>query len=61
MVTIAGRQVLLHSTNLASGLLLILLGVALAMGMLTYINSMIPIELQIWFSEFEEKFLHLFM
>jgi cytochrome c-type biogenesis protein len=60
-VTLAGRPVLLHTTNLASGLLLILLGVALAMGMLTYINSLIPIELQIWFSEFEEKFLHLFM
>jgi len=60
-VRLFGREVLLHTTNLASGILLILLGIALAMGMLTYINSLIPIELQIWFSEFEEKFLHLFM
>lgn len=51
---------LLHTTNLFSGLLLIFLGVALAQGYLTYFNSIIPIELQIWFSGFEEKVLHWF-
>ncbi|MEE2986454.1 MAG: cytochrome C biogenesis protein CcdA, partial [Nitrospinota bacterium] len=60
-VRIAGHTVLLHSTNLFSGLLLIGLGIALAMGYLTYINSLIPIEAQIWFSEFEEAVLHWFM
>ena len=60
-VSIGSHTLLLHSTNIFSGLLLITLGVALAMGYLTYLNSVIPIELQIWFSEFEEKFLHLFM
>ncbi len=60
-VTVAGRTILLHSTNLFSGLLLITLGIALAMGYLTYLNSLIPIELQIWFSDFEEKVLHWFM
>lgn len=57
-----GNQVfLLHTTNLFSGLLLILLGWALAMGYITYINSLIPIEMQIWFSAIEEKILHWFM
>ncbi|MEE9257985.1 MAG: SUMF1/EgtB/PvdO family nonheme iron enzyme [Nitrospinaceae bacterium] len=60
-VQVAGRTVLLHSTNLFSGLLLITLGTALVMGYLTYINSLIPIDVQIWFSDFEEVVLHLFM
>ncbi|MEE2987173.1 MAG: SUMF1/EgtB/PvdO family nonheme iron enzyme [Nitrospinota bacterium] len=60
-VQIAGHTVLLHSTNLFSGLLLIGLGIALAMGYLTYINSLIPIEVQIWFSDFEEAVLQWFM
>ena len=60
-VSIGGKSIYLHTTNLFSGLLLIALGVALAMGYLTYINSLIPIELQLWFSKFEEKVLHLFM
>lgn len=51
---------LLHTTNLFSGLLLIFLGMALALGYMTYFNSIIPIELQIWFSGFEEKILHWF-
>ena len=51
---------LLHTTNFFSGLLLISLGIALAQGYLTYFNSLLPIELQIWFSEFEEKVLHWF-
>ena len=57
----AGRTILLHSTNLFSGFLLIALGIALAMGYLTYLNSLIPIELQIWFSDLEGKVLHWFM
>ncbi|MCH8207953.1 MAG: cytochrome c biogenesis protein CcdA [Nitrospinae bacterium] len=57
-----GNHVLvLHTTNLFSGLLLITLGVALSMGYLTYLNSLIPLEIQIWFSDFEEKVLHWFM
>ena len=58
---LAGITVSLHSTNIFSGLLLVVLGVALAMGYITYINSLIPIEIQIWFSGIEEKTLHLFM
>ena len=60
-IPIGGNTIYLHTTNLFSGLLLIALGVALAMGYLTYINSLIPIELQLWFSTMEEKVLHWFM
>lgn len=59
-VKIGKRTFLLHTTNIFSGLLLIFLGIALAQGYLTYFNSILPIELQIWFSEFEEKVLHWF-
>ena len=56
-----GKQsFLLHTTNIFSGLLLIFLGIALAQGYLTYFNNLIPIDLQIWFSGFEEKVLHWF-
>ena len=58
---LAGYTVSLHSTNIFSGLLLVVLGIALAMGYITYINSLIPIEIQIWFSAIEEKILSLFM
>lgn len=59
-VNLGGKTIFIHTTNLFSGLLLIALGIALAMGYLTYINSLIPIEIQLWFSELEEKVLHLF-
>lgn len=59
-IPVGGKTFFLHTTNLFSGLLLIALGIALAMGYLTYINSLIPIELQLWFSNMEEKVLHLF-
>ncbi|MCH8156858.1 MAG: SUMF1/EgtB/PvdO family nonheme iron enzyme [Nitrospinae bacterium] len=57
-IRIAGHTLFLHTTNLFSGFLLIALGVALAMGYITYINSLIPIEIQLWFSVLEEKVLH---
>jgi cytochrome c-type biogenesis protein len=59
-IKIGKHTFLLHTTNLFSGLLLIALGIALAQGYLTYFNSLLPIELQIWFSGFEEKVLHWF-
>lgn len=60
-VKIGNQVLMLHTTNLFSGLLLILLGWALAVGYITYINSLIPIEMQVWFSALEEKILHWFM
>jgi len=59
-IKIGKHTFLLHTTNIFSGLLLVFLGIALAQGYLTYFNSLIPIELQIWFSGFEEKVLHWF-
>ncbi len=59
-LTIGGKTFFLHTTNLFSGILLIALGIVLATGYMTYINSLIPIEVQLWFSEFEEAVLHWF-
>ena len=59
-IPIAGKTIFLHTTNLFSGILLIILGIVLATGYMTYINSLIPIEIQLWFSEFEEGVLHWF-
>jgi len=51
---LGNHHILLHSTNVFSGVLLIVLGAALALDYLTYFNNLIPIEAQIWFSGFEE-------
>ena len=59
-LTIGGKTFFLHTTNLFSGILLIALGIVLATGYMTYINSLIPIEVQLWFSQFEETVLHWF-
>jgi cytochrome c-type biogenesis protein len=59
-LSIGGKTFFLHTTNLFSGILLIALGIVLATGYMTYINSLVPIEVQIWFSEFEEAVLHWF-
>ncbi len=59
-ISIAGKNVFLHTTNLFSGILLIALGIVLATGYMTYVNSLIPIEVQLWFSKFEEGVLHWF-
>ena len=55
---LGNHHILLHSTNVFSGVLLIVLGVALAQGYLTYFNNLIPIEVQLWFSGFEETIVH---
>ncbi len=57
---IGDKTVFLHTTNLFSGILLIVLGIVLSTGYMTYINSVIPIEVQLWFSKFEEGVLHWF-
>ena len=60
-IPIGGKTIFLHTTNLFSGILLILLGVVLATGYMTYVNSIIPIEIQLWFSKFEEGVLQWFI
>jgi cytochrome c-type biogenesis protein len=57
---LGGYPLLLHTTNMFSGLLLIALGIVLASGYMTYINNIVPLDIQIWFSKFEERFLKLF-
>lgn len=59
-LNVAGKTIFLHTTNLFSGVLLIGLGIILATSYMTYINSLIPIEVQLWFSKFEEIVLHWF-
>ncbi len=57
-IELGKRSFLLHTTNLFSGLLLVVLGFALWQGYLSYFNSQIPLGLQIWFGGIEEKVLH---
>ena len=59
-IPVGGKTFFLHTTNLFSGILLIALGVVLATGYMTYVNSLIPIEIQLWFSKLEEGVLHWF-
>lgn len=44
----------LHSTQLISGALFIILGLLMISGILAYFNSLIPPDLAIWFADFEE-------
>ncbi|MFQ5946964.1 MAG: cytochrome c biogenesis CcdA family protein [Anaerolineae bacterium] len=49
-----GRTLRVHSTSAASGVLLVALGAAMITGTLTRFNSLIPVDLQIWFIGVEE-------
>jgi len=50
----------LHSTQLISGALFILLGLFMLSGILTAFNSLIPPDLAIWFADFEEALIAFF-
>lgn len=50
----------LHSTQLVSGLLFIVLGLLMISGILAYFNSLIPPDLAIWFAGIEEWLIALF-
>jgi cytochrome c-type biogenesis protein len=50
----------LHSTQLLSGGLFILIGALMLAGKLATFNSLIPTDLAVWFIDIEEKFLALF-
>jgi cytochrome c-type biogenesis protein len=61
--TSSGRRrvtVFLHTTQLISGGLFILIGALLLAGKLATFNSLIPPDLAVWFIEIEEKFVALF-
>lgn len=50
----------LHSTQLLSGALFVIIGGLMLAGKLATFNSLIPTDLAIWFIDIEEKFLALF-
>ncbi len=53
-------QLHLHTTQLASGALFILMGLLLLNGTLATFNSLVPPDLALWFAEFEDKLITLF-
>ena len=50
----------LHSTQLLSGILFIILGLLMISGILAYFNSLIPPDLAIWFADIEYWLINLF-
>jgi len=50
----------LHTTQLVSGALFILMGMLMLSGTLTAFNSLVPPDLAIWFIDLEEKLIALF-
>ena len=50
----------LHSTQLVSGTLFILMGLFLLSGTLASFNSLVPPDLALWFAEFEDKLITMF-
>ena len=59
-VKIGSRTLFLHSTNILSGLLFVGLGAMMVTGYLTSFNRFIPVDLQLWFLDLEEKLITLF-
>lgn len=53
-VTVSGRTFHLHTNNLIAGSLFIILGILMMTGYITYINRVVPVEFQVWFSGIEE-------
>lgn len=53
-------QLHLHTTQLLSGTLFILLGLLLLNGTLATFNTLVPPDLALWFAEFEEKLITFF-
>lgn len=51
----AGGRFEIHSSGLISGLLLITLGLLMLGGYLSYLNRVLPLELQAWFAEIEQQ------
>jgi cytochrome c-type biogenesis protein len=50
----------LHTTQLLSGALFILMGILLLNGTLATFNSLVPPDLALWFAEFEDKLITIF-
>jgi len=63
-VTLFGQHLYLHSTNLISGILFVVLGILMLSGRLTLLNSLVPDDLAIrsaeWFAGIEDWLISLF-
>lgn len=53
-------QLQLHTTQMLSGVLFIMMGILLLNGTLASFNSLVPPDLAIWFAEIEDKLITLF-
>lgn len=53
-------QLHLHSTQLLSGVLFIIMGLLLLNGTLATFNTLVPPDLALWFAEFEDKLIGFF-
>jgi len=53
-------KLLLHSTQLLSGTLFIIMALLLLSGTLATFNNLVPTDLAIWFAEFEDKLITFF-
>lgn len=58
-LSIAGKELHLHSNNLISGLLFIVLGALMLGDYLSLLNRIIPVEAQMWYASIEEKLMGL--
>lgn len=58
-VSIAGKELHIHSNNLISGLLFIVLGALMLGDYLSLLNRIIPVEAQMWYASIEEKLMGL--
>jgi hypothetical protein len=50
----------LHTTQLVSGVLFILLGILLLNGTLATFNSLVPPDLALWFAGIEDRLIEVF-
>lgn len=55
----AGKELHIHSNNLISGLLFIVLGALMVSDSLSFLNRLIPIEVQLWYARLEERLMGL--
>lgn len=58
-ISIAGRELNVHSNNLISGLLFIVLGALMLGDYLSILNRIIPVEVQMWYARIEERLMGL--
>lgn len=58
-LSFAGKELHIHSNNLISGLLFILLGALMVSDSLSFLNRLIPMEAQMWYGRLEEGLMNL--